>query len=85
MSRRAGWRRFSIEPFEVGEPDLHERADPLLEPRFARELERLLVALACLCGVDALLQPVVARDEKLLDSLTDIAFRLHFPSVTVQI
>ena len=43
--RRLGWRRFSSEPFEVGEPDLDERPDRVLDPRLARELERLLVAL----------------------------------------
>ena len=43
--RRSGWRRFSSEPFEVGEPDLDQRADPLLEAVLARERERLLVAL----------------------------------------
>ena len=39
----------------------------LLDPRLARQLERLLVALARLLGRDALLQPVVARDEQALD------------------
>ena len=62
-----GSRRFSSEPLEVGEPDLHERPHGVLETRLARDRERLLVALARLLGRDALLQPVVAGDEKLLD------------------
>ena len=48
--RRLGWRRFSSEPFEVGEPDLDERPDRVLDPRLAGELERLLVALPRLLG-----------------------------------
>ena len=59
--RRSGWRRSSCEPFEIGEPDLDERADALLEPVLAGDRERLLVALADLLGGDALLEPVVAR------------------------
>ena len=46
--------------FEVGEPDLDQRPDPLLHPVLARERQRLLVALAHLRRVDALLEPVVA-------------------------
>ena len=34
----AGWRRFSSEPFEIGEPDLDERPDRLLDPGLARQL-----------------------------------------------
>jgi hypothetical protein len=83
MSRRAAWRRFSSEPLEVGEPDLDERADGVLESGLDRNRERLLVALPRLLRVDALLEPVVARDEKSLDSLTRLV-GLHFPSVTVQ-
>ena len=44
--RRSGWRRSSCEPLEIGEPELDERPDRVLEPRLARDLERLLVALA---------------------------------------
>jgi CheY-like chemotaxis protein len=71
MSRRAGWRR-SSQPLEIGEPDLHEGSDGLLEPRLARDGERLLVALARLRRVDALLQPVVARHEQFLDPLAGV-------------
>ena len=46
---------------EIGEPDLDERTDRLLEACLARDGERLLVGLAHLLGVDALLEPVVAR------------------------
>jgi len=55
------------EPVEIREPDLHERPDGLLEAGLARDRERLLVALARLSGRYALLQPVVAGDEQLLD------------------
>jgi hypothetical protein len=84
MSRRAAWRRFSSEPLEVGEPELDERANRVLEPSLPRDRERLLVALASLRGVDTLLEPIVTRDEKPLDSLAR-RFGLHIPSVTVQI
>ena len=43
--RRLGWRRFCCEPFEIGQPDLDERPDRLVEPVLARQLERPLVAL----------------------------------------
>jgi CheY-like chemotaxis protein len=65
--RRSGWRRFSCEPFEIGEPDLDERAYGVLESGRAGDLERLLVALAHLVQRDALLEPVVARQQQLLD------------------
>jgi CheY-like chemotaxis protein len=84
VSRRAGWRRFSSEPLEVGEPDLDQRADALLEPGLPRDGQRLLVVLARFSRVDALLEPVVARDQKLLNSLTRL-FALHIRTVAVQI
>ena len=65
--RRRRWRRFSSEPLEVREPDLDERPDRILETGFPRSLERLLVALPRLGRVDPLLEPVVARDQELLD------------------
>jgi CheY-like chemotaxis protein len=61
------WRRFSSEPFEVGEPDLDERPDRVLDPRLAGELERLLVALPRFLDSNPLLQPVVAGDEQPLN------------------
>jgi hypothetical protein len=67
--RRSGWRRFSCEPFEVREPDLDERAYRLLEPRLARDGQRLLVALTDLLGRHALLQAVVAGQEQMVDLL----------------
>ena len=76
--------RFSREPLEVGEPELDERADALLEAGRASHLERLLVALAHLRGRDPLLEPVVAGDEQLLDSLASIG-PLHKVTVTSQI
>ena len=61
------WRRFSSEPFEVGEPELDERPDRVLDPCLAGELERLLVALPDFLELDALLEPVVAGDEQPLN------------------
>ena len=84
MCRRAGWRRFSSEPLEVGEPELDERPDGVLEPRFTCDRQRLLVALARLLRVDSLLEPVVARDQQSLDPLTDVV-ALHIPTVPSQI
>jgi hypothetical protein len=63
MSRRAASRRSSTEPLDVGEPDLDEGPDPLLKPSLPRDLERLLVALPRLGGIDPLLQPVIASNE----------------------
>ena len=84
MSRRAWWRRFSIEPLEVGQPDLDQRADRLLETRVARDGERLFVALPRLRGSDTLLQTVVAGDEKSLNALTGVV-ALHIRTVAVHI
>jgi hypothetical protein len=61
------WRRFSSEPFEVGQPELDERANRILDPRRARELERLLIALPDFLDLDSLFEPVVAGDEQPLD------------------
>jgi hypothetical protein len=76
-------RRFSRKPFEIGKPELDERADPLLDPSLAREGECLLVARAHLLGIDALLQAVVAGHEQLLDPLARV-FPLHKSTVTSQ-
>jgi hypothetical protein len=83
MSRRAGWRR-SSEPLEIGEPDLDQRLDRPLEPGLAGHLERLLVALPRLGRIDALLEPVVARHEQLLDPLARVA-PLHVGSLAVHL
>lgn len=61
------WRRFSSEPFEVGQPELDKRADRILDSGLARELERLLVALPDFLDLDPLLEAVVAGDEQPLD------------------
>ncbi len=82
--RRRRWRRFSSEPLEVGQPDLDERADRLLEPRVLRRLEGLLVALPHLLRVDALLEAVVSGDQELLDPLPGVV-ALHKRTVTSQI
>jgi CheY-like chemotaxis protein len=85
MSRRAAWRRSSLEAFEIGKPDVDERPNLLLEPGLAGRGERLLVALARLGRVDALLQPVVAGDEELLNSLTRFRRRSHGAKLAGQI
>src|SRR6476660_4039036 len=67
--RRVGWSRSSCEPLQIGEPDLDERTDRILETCLSRDRERLVVGLPDLLGGHALLEPVVARDEQLLDAL----------------
>jgi CheY-like chemotaxis protein len=85
MSRRAGWRRSSPEPLEVGEAQLDQRPDRVLEPRLACDGERLLEVRPRLLGIDALLQTVVARDQKFLDSLTNVALLLDSRSLTTRL
>src|SRR6476646_6885160 len=81
--RPSGSRRSSAarQTLEVGDPDRDEGADGVLEASFARDSERLLPALTRLRGIDALLQPVVSRDKKLLDTLVCV-LPLHKPSLT---
>ena len=78
------WRRFSSEPFEIGQPDLHERPNRLLEPRVLRGLEGLLVALPHFLRVDALFEAVVSGDQELLDPLPGVV-ALHKRTVTSHI
>src|SRR5262245_56030956 len=59
-------------PIEVGQADLDERPDRVFQARFPREFERLLVTLAHLVGTDALLQPVVAGNEQMLDARANV-------------
>src|SRR6476659_8045777 len=82
--RRRRWRRFSSEPLEVREPELHERADRLLEASLACRLQRLLVALTGFRRIDALFEPVVSGDEELLNLLPCLV-PLHKSTVTVHI
>jgi CheY-like chemotaxis protein len=84
VSRRAGWRRFSSEPLEVGEPDLDQRPDAFLQTGLASDGQRLLVALARLHRVYTLLEAVVAGHEQSLNSLTRVV-ALHIRTVAVQI
>ena len=84
MSRRAGWRRSSSEPLEVGQPDLDQRPDAFLQPCVPRKRERLLVVLSRLFRIDALFEAIVPCDQKLLDSLTRVV-ALHIRTVAVQI
>src|SRR5581483_3837126 len=67
---------------EIGEPDLDERPDPLLQASLPRQGQRLLPAFARLHRIDALLEPVVAGDQQLLDPLADVLF--HKSTLTGQ-
>jgi hypothetical protein len=79
------WRRFSSEPFEVGEPDLDERPDLVLDPCLASQLERLLIALPRFLDGDTLLEPVVARHEQALDLGSNLIARgVHIRSLARQ-
>ena len=65
------------EAVEIGEPDLDERSDRVLDTGLARERKRLLVALSRLGGVDALLEAVVPRDEQTLDLGSNLVSGRH--------
>ncbi|TMM10910.1 MAG: response regulator transcription factor [Actinobacteria bacterium] len=80
--RQSGSKRSSAGR-QVGEPELDERPDRVLEACFARDGERLLPALPGLLRVDALLQPVVTGDEELPDALARV-FSLHKGKLTTQ-
>src|SRR5207248_9539917 len=84
MSRRAGWRRSSSKPLEIGEPNFHQRSDRILETRLARGCQRLLVALSRLREIDALLEAIVAGNQELLDSLAGVR-SLHARSLAAHI
>jgi hypothetical protein len=84
LSRPAGWRRFSSQPFEIGKADLDQRPDRVLEARFSRNGERLLVACPRFRGIDALLEAIVTGDEELLNPLTRV-FGLHDRSLAAHI
>src|SRR5205823_3186560 len=71
------------EPLQIREPELDERPDRVLETGRARLLERLLEALPDLHRVDALLQPVVSRDQELLDPFPRV-FAWHFRVGTIR-
>ena len=77
--RRSGWRSFCfvLQPIEVGQPDLDERADGLLESRLPGGLERRLVARAHLVERHALLEPVVAGHEQVLDLRARVVRGVH--------
>ena len=77
--RRSGWSRFCFELRKIGEPELDQRPDAVLDPAFTGDLERLLVALTHLCGIDPLLQAVVPRQQRLLYTNTQIPF--HVPQL----
>jgi CheY-like chemotaxis protein len=68
---------------QVREPDLDERPHRVLEAGLARHGEGLLPRLARLLRIDALLEPVVTRDEQLLNPPARF-LGVHSPSLTVQ-
>jgi hypothetical protein len=84
--RLSGSRRFSSEPWQIGQPDLDEGAHLLFEPGLARDFERQQERLARLLRVDALLQPVVPGHKQLLNLSTSFFyFRLfHVVSLTAR-
>ena len=67
---------------EVGEADLDEGPNGVLEPCLARDGERLLVALTHLLRSDPLLEAVVARYEQALDPRPRVVARSHAGRVT---
>jgi hypothetical protein len=81
MSRRAAWRRFFREPLEVREPDLDQWLHGFLETCRARDLERLFVALPGLLRARSLFETIVARNEKLLNTLPRLSL-LHSANLT---
>ena len=64
-----------LELLEVGKPDLDERSHGLFEACLPGRLERRLVARAHLVERHALLEPVVARHEQVLDLLVRVVRR----------
>src|SRR4029079_3463449 len=66
----------------VAERDLDEGPHGVLEPRLARDRERLLIALAHLLGRDALLEAVVAVTENTRDLRAGVASGGHATRVT---
>jgi hypothetical protein len=54
-----------LEPFKVCQPELHQRAYPVINAGLSRELKRQRIAFACLRRIDALLQAIVACEERL--------------------
>ena len=56
-----------LQLIEIGQPDLDERPDRVFEAGLPGRLERGLVARAYLVEGHSLLEPVVPRDEQVLD------------------
>jgi CheY-like chemotaxis protein len=83
MSRRAGWRG-SSKPLEIGDPDLDQRPDRILEARLACDLECLFVAFPGLCRIDALLEPIIPGNQQLLDPLVSVSL-LHGRSLAAHL
>jgi preprotein translocase subunit SecG len=66
---------------EVGEPELDQGSDRVLEARLARDRERFLVARPHLLHGNALLEAVVTRHEQLLDPRPRVSGLGHGESV----
>lgn len=57
---------------KVGEPELDERSDLVLDPGLTGERERLIPAFPHLRGVNSLLQAIVSRQQGLLDTNSEV-------------
>jgi hypothetical protein len=84
MSRPAGWRRFSSKPLEIGEPNLDQRPDRILEAGFHRDGQRLFVALSRLGRIDALFEAIVPGNQQLLNPPASVG-ALHARSLAAHI
>src|SRR5262249_39814480 len=81
VARRNASRRSSAGLLlQIGEPDLDERPDPLLQPCLPRKGESLFPALTRLRRIYSRLQAVVPGDEQLLNPLVGAFF--HEPKLT---
>jgi hypothetical protein len=74
--RPSGWSRFSLEPLEVGQPDLDERRDLLLDPCGSCERQGPLPAFTCPVSARPLLQAVIAFDERPLDTAANVSLHV---------
>src|SRR5512132_618758 len=82
--RLVGSRSFSSEPWQIGEPELDERAHLILEAGLARHVECLQERLPRLLGIDSLLQPIVPGYKKSLYLFARFFFTIfHNSLVTI--
>jgi hypothetical protein len=64
---------------QIGQPDLDERSNPIVDTGDARQFERLLVAFADLRRLNALLQAVIARQQSLVHASFEIVVHPAVP------